>query len=155
MFTIFKQNADVDCFSSKIPPKMQEDGCIRDTKLEKREQNQIHNYKLKTLQKQHPIMIMATDKMTTLVEENDTQRQESSPPPSQQGEVPSGFILKLFQMVNGAPDEVIAVSSTFFLAFRNECASKFVPLRSFISLSDPSTCIPCTIYVVGMQASIF
>jgi hypothetical protein len=59
-------------------------------------------------------MIMATDKMTTLVEENDTQRKESSPPPSQQGEVPSGFILKLFQMVNGAPDEVIAVSSTFF-----------------------------------------
>lgn len=27
------------------------------------------------------------------------------------GEVPSGFILKLFQMVNGAPDEVISVSS--------------------------------------------
>jgi hypothetical protein len=52
-------------------------------------------------------MIMATDKMTTLLEE---QRQESSPPPSQQGEVPSGFILKLFQMVNGAPDEVISVS---------------------------------------------
>jgi hypothetical protein len=128
MFTIFKQNADVDCFSSKIPPKMQEDGCIRDTKLEKRE---LHNYKLKTLQKQHPIMIMAIDKMTTLVEENDTQRQESSPLPSQQGEVPSGFILKLFQMVNGAPDEVIAVSSTFFLAFRYECASKFVSLCSF------------------------
>lgn len=26
------------------------------------------------------------------------------------GEAPSGFILKLFQMVNGAPDEVITVS---------------------------------------------
>ena len=26
------------------------------------------------------------------------------------GNVPSGFILKLFQMVNGAPDEVITVS---------------------------------------------
>jgi hypothetical protein len=26
------------------------------------------------------------------------------------GEAPSGFILKLFQMVNGAPDEVISVS---------------------------------------------
>jgi hypothetical protein len=76
-------------------------------------------------------MIMATDKMTTLVEENDTKREESSPPPSQQGEVPSGFILKLFQMVNGAPDEVIAVSSTSFFAFRNECAPEFFPLCSF------------------------
>lgn len=27
---------------------------------------------------------------------------------------PSGFILKLFQMVNGAPDEVITVSLDFF-----------------------------------------
>lgn len=84
--------------SSEIPKKLEKE----------REHNQIHKYE-KLLQKQHPIMIMATDKMTTLVEENDTQRQESSPPPGQ-GEVPSGFILKLFQMVNGAPDEVIAVS---------------------------------------------
>lgn len=29
------------------------------------------------------------------------------------GAVPSGFILKLFQMVNGAPDEVITVSHSF------------------------------------------
>jgi hypothetical protein len=94
---------------------MQEAECIRDTNARYEiRKKAIHNYKLKTLQKQYPIMIMATDKMTTLVEENDTQRKESSPPPSQQGEVPSGFILKLFQMVNGAPDEVIAVSSTFF-----------------------------------------
>lgn len=28
------------------------------------------------------------------------------------GSVPSGFILKLYQMVNGAPDEVITVSLT-------------------------------------------
>ena len=27
------------------------------------------------------------------------------------GSVPSGFILKLFQMVNGAPDELISVSA--------------------------------------------
>jgi hypothetical protein len=29
------------------------------------------------------------------------------------GAVPSGFILKLYQMVNGAPDEVITVSASF------------------------------------------
>ena len=28
------------------------------------------------------------------------------------GSVPSGFILKLYQMVNGAPDEVISVSAS-------------------------------------------
>jgi hypothetical protein len=31
--------------------------------------------------------------------------------------VPSGFILKLFQMVNGAPDEVISVRT--FIFYRN------------------------------------
>ena len=31
------------------------------------------------------------------------------------GSVPSGFILKLFQMVNGAPDEVISVSGRKFV----------------------------------------
>ena len=94
-------------------------------------------------------MIMATEKMTTLVEENDMKRQESSPPPSQQGEVPSGFILKLFQMVNGAPDEVIAVSSTSFFPFRNECASEFSHCVCCIFLWDASVCIPC---VIGIQA---
>ena len=29
------------------------------------------------------------------------------------GSVPSGFILKLYQMVNGAPDEVISVSAKY------------------------------------------
>jgi hypothetical protein len=37
--------------------------------------------------------------------------------------VPSGFILKLYQMVNGAPDEVITVSVFFFDS--NEKASLF------------------------------
>ncbi len=38
---------------------------------------------------------------------------KETPSPSNQeggGNAPSGFILKLFQMVNGAPDEVISVS---------------------------------------------
>lgn len=35
----------------------------------------------------------------------------ASPRESSAADVPSGFILKLFQMVEGAPDEVIAVSS--------------------------------------------
>lgn len=40
------------------------------------------------------------------------QSNETSPNPKsdQTGNVPSGFVLKLFQMVNGAPDEVISVS---------------------------------------------
>ena len=36
------------------------------------------------------------------------------------GGVPSGFVLKLYQMVNGAPDEVISVSldtPSFFFSF--------------------------------------
>ena len=33
------------------------------------------------------------------------------------GAVPSGFILKLYQMVNGAPDEVISVSLKIFRKF--------------------------------------
>lgn len=47
---------------------------------------------------------------------NDTQpSQETNTFPTsnvnKDGAVPSGFILKLFQMVNGAPDEIISVSS--------------------------------------------
>ena len=48
---------------------------------------------------------MATTNMETRnggIPENQTQ--------DGNGEAPSGFILKLFQMVNGAPDEVITVS---------------------------------------------
>jgi hypothetical protein len=42
----------------------------------------------------------------------DETKREGSPAPSNEGgsAVPSGFILKLFQMVNGAPDVVISVS---------------------------------------------
>jgi hypothetical protein len=45
-------------------------------------------------------------------------KREGSPVPSNDGggSVPSGFILKLFQMVNGAPDEVISVSEIGFLS---------------------------------------
>jgi hypothetical protein len=140
MCTIFKSNPTSIVLAPKITTEdargskfWPDASSFRDTKLEKKGNKirftitKLSNF----IQKQHPIMILATDKMTTLVEENDTKRQESSPPPSQQGEVPSGFILKLFQMVNGAPDEVIAVGSTFFFAFRNECASNVFPLCSF------------------------
>ena len=44
---------------------------------------------------------------------NATTKREGSPLPNNDGgsgSVPSGFILKLFQMVNGAPDELISVS---------------------------------------------
>lgn len=46
----------------------------------------------------------------------DTKMKEDSPSANQDGgaNAPSGFILKLFQMVNGAPDEVISVSKEQF-----------------------------------------
>lgn len=42
----------------------------------------------------------------------ETKTKESAQATSQDGgpNAPSGFILKLFQMVNGAPDDVISVS---------------------------------------------
>ena len=54
-------------------------------------------------------MVLATMKVDS--------KREGSPVPSNDGggSVPSGFILKLFQMVNGAPDEVISVSEIGFL----------------------------------------
>lgn len=50
-------------------------------------------------------------------------RNGGSPVPQAQevnAEAPSGFILKLFQMVNGAPDEVISVSRRLPPAVRCE-----------------------------------
>ena len=56
--------------------------------------------------------------LTTFKMNVDSKPKEVTPPPSttssggdSASNVPSGFILKLFQMVNGAPDEVISVSS--------------------------------------------
>lgn len=40
-----------------------------------------------------------------------------SPPKGAEGNNPSGFILKLFQMVNGAPDDVVSVSKFFVPSF--------------------------------------
>jgi hypothetical protein len=47
-----------------------------------------------------------------------------SPPKGAEGNNPSGFILKLFQMVNGAPDDIVSVSffSILFLLFFSEWA---------------------------------
>ena len=41
---------------------------------------------------------------------SDSPSQDAAPPASKDGSVPSGFILKLYQMVNGAPDDIISVS---------------------------------------------
>eukprot|EP00977_Amphora_coffeiformis_P005646 scaffold1189_cov194-Amphora_coffeaeformis.AAC.3 len=59
----------------------------------------------KSVHPMHKKLTMATTNMETRnggVPEIQTQEGNS--------EAPSGFILKLFQMVNGAPDEVITVS---------------------------------------------
>ena len=57
---------------------------------------------------------MTTDSMTA----NDSKKTDTSKEQPQgtaaADNVPSGFILKLYQMVNGAPDEVIRVSVRFF-----------------------------------------
>lgn len=46
--------------------------------------------------------------------ENKAKDVSSSPGNDGGSAVPSGFILKLYQMVNGAPDEVISVSLETF-----------------------------------------
>ena len=53
-------------------------------------------------------------------------------------EAPSGFILKLFQMVNGAPDEVISVSLSLTLPIlsRLRGTSCFNSMCSCTTLSD-------------------
>lgn len=58
---------------------------------------------------------------------------EVTPPPpdsSNNSNVPSGFILKLFQMVNGAPDEVISVSS-FLLSKKRRIIGRQKDRRRF------------------------
>eukprot|EP00980_Cylindrotheca_fusiformis_P011637 scaffold2751_cov131-Cylindrotheca_fusiformis.AAC.4 len=46
------------------------------------------------------------------------------------GAVPSGFILKLYQMVNGAPDEVISVSAIFSIVVERTVKSGEAELRN-------------------------
>jgi len=48
------------------------------------------------------------DAITSKIKPNAKQENSGS------SNVPSGFILKLYQMVNGAPNEVISVSLFFF-----------------------------------------
>jgi hypothetical protein len=42
---------------------------------------------------------------------NESSTKDTTQPASKDGGVPSGFILKLYQMVNGAPDDIISVSN--------------------------------------------
>jgi hypothetical protein len=56
-------------------------------------------------------LLCACAREATMASRMETRHKETSGPiEPRDGEVPSGFILKLYQMVNGAPDEVIAVS---------------------------------------------
>ena len=54
--------------------------------------------------------------MTVARPDTDVIETEETPSSNLTIEAPSGFILKLFQMVNGAPDEVISVSSQQVIA---------------------------------------
>jgi hypothetical protein len=47
----------------------------------------------------------------------ETKTKEATPSCESGSNVPSGFILKLFQMVNGAPDEVISVGTLIYSSF--------------------------------------
>eukprot|EP00546_Thalassionema_frauenfeldii_P013379 CAMPEP_0178911260 /NCGR_PEP_ID=MMETSP0786-20121207/9591_1 /TAXON_ID=186022 /ORGANISM="Thalassionema frauenfeldii, Strain CCMP 1798" /LENGTH=69 /DNA_ID=CAMNT_0020583677 /DNA_START=27 /DNA_END=236 /DNA_ORIENTATION=+ len=61
--------------------------------------------------------------------QNEPSTKTAASPSSKEGSVPSGFILKLYQMVNGAPDDIITVrhlTSAFVL--RNiSLALQFIP----------------------------
>ena len=66
-----------------------------------------------------PIEAMGVSTMSV-----NTKRESSNAPSNEggSGSVPSGFILKLFQMVNGAPDELISVSEIFCFIASNRKA---------------------------------
>jgi hypothetical protein len=52
--------------------------------------------------------------MATFMTSNITDSSNNEPPIKQDtASVPSGFVLKLYQMVNEAPDEIIAVRFAF------------------------------------------
>ena len=53
--------------------------------------------------------------------------------------VPSGFILKLYQMVNGAPDEVISVSLRFqqLVLWKEKVEASAAPMSENLVLLPP------------------
>lgn len=64
------------------------------------------------------------------------------------GDAPSGFILKLFQMVNGAPDEVIAVSgqetsTTTHFCFSGKSNARQIYLYSPVWFINPQSIDNC------------
>jgi hypothetical protein len=78
-------------------------------------ENRVIAFDLLILKNNNAPMVLATMNVES--------KREGSPVPSSNdggGLVPSGFILKLFQMVNGAPDEVISVSKIGFLSKRSK-----------------------------------
>lgn len=79
--------------------------------------------------------------------ENKSKVESTSPSNDASGSVPSGFILKLYQMVNGAPDEVISVSAFFCRTRRKtvpssaECLNVFdFFVRNSLAVSHVSMC---------------
>ena len=85
--------------------------------------------------------------------ENKSKVESTSPSNDASGSVPSGFILKLYQMVNGAPDEVISVSAFFSL---NEKKNRSIKCRVFecfwIFRTKLSSCQSC-VYVWCIKLS--
>lgn len=79
----------------------------RSSKVEARD---LIGFRLSKLSKNNNKLLYSMTMNTSI----ESKMNDASPPASQESgsNAPSGFILKLFQMVNGAPDEVISVSRT-------------------------------------------
>jgi hypothetical protein len=63
---------------------------------------------------------MRKEQQSTMNVESRNKEESAKQANDSAGAVPSGFILKLYQMVNGAPDEVISVSAIFSLPRRTK-----------------------------------
>jgi hypothetical protein len=63
---------------------------------------------------------MRQEQQSTMSVESRNKEESTKQTNDAAGAVPSGFILKLYQMVNGAPDEVISVSAIFSLPRRTK-----------------------------------
>jgi hypothetical protein len=83
--------------------------------------------------------------MTTIAMYDDSANKDSASTASKDGPAPSGFILKLYQMVNGAPDDLVSVRffrsghlffKTFFATFSIALSGFQDFLKSFFFFLD-------------------
>lgn len=76
--------------------------------------------------------------MATSPVPNESSIKDATQPPSKDGAVPSGFILKLYQMVNGAPDDIISVSKNHRHLFYERESLHFIGSERRCTTSKPT-----------------